>query len=113
MYGVIGACESSTTIANDLVGCAAPCGAPDQYSGGLSPAPWQVYCRGMLTSALNTGLVTVIACGAPSRWVVRPPSSPQPLSSTQASAAPSGTGQGPATRYPGRLRQLTGPATLL
>ena len=42
-YGVIGARPSSTTTANDFGCCES---APDQYSGGLSPAPAHVYCGG-------------------------------------------------------------------
>jgi len=75
-YGVIGASESSTTIANDLAVCVV---APDHCSGGLNPAPWQVYSEGSETSEPNTGLVTVSDAGELSRVPLRPPNIPQPL----------------------------------
>src|SRR6185437_3670638 len=75
-YGVMGACESSTTIANDLAVWFA---APDHCSGGLSPAPWQVYIAGRRTSEANTGLVTVSDEVEVSLVALRPPNSPQPL----------------------------------
>src|SRR5215472_9574445 len=77
MYGVIGACESSATIAKDLT-CAA--GAPDHDSGGLIP-PWQVNWLGMAASEPNAGLVTVIGGCALTPASVSPPSKPQPLTS--------------------------------
>src|SRR5580658_1187113 len=52
MYGVIGAEESSTTTAKLFVAD----GAPDQSSGGLTLAPWQVYRGGSGTFGANASL---------------------------------------------------------
>src|ERR1700761_2450175 len=59
MYGVIGAAESATTIA-ELLGSD---GEPGAARGGLTLAPWQVKCCDS-TPWLNTALVTVMVDGA-------------------------------------------------
>jgi len=83
-------------IANDLV--APACGAPDQCSGGLRPAPWQVYCSGILTSGLNTGLVTVRICGVLSAGPARPPSALQPPTGSVQAATAAATATSPCRR---------------
>src|SRR5262245_17105131 len=80
--GVIGASESSTTSASDLV-CG---GIPDQKIGGLSPLPWQVYCGAMAPWTI-IGLVTVMVSCSPWPSDEREfPTRPQPLTRQAAPA---------------------------
>src|SRR5215469_3745927 len=77
----MGAPESSTTRASDLV----PSGAPDQKIGGLSPVPWQVNRAGM-TPPVNSGLLTDMSRGASALRGCGLPSSPQPVSTSALAA---------------------------
>jgi hypothetical protein len=77
-YGVIGASESSTTIAIDCVSL----GAPLQLIGGLTArGAAQVYLLGIVPRT-NDELDTVITLGA--MGVTPEPSSPHPASATAA-----------------------------
>src|ERR1700730_5890148 len=85
MNGVIGAEESSTTSARLLV----PGGAPDQLSGGLIFAPWQVY-RWPRTPWINASLLIDIGATAEPE-----PAVPQPARvRTAAEAAPAARARG-------------------
>src|ERR671931_1329048 len=67
-----GASGSSTTSTSSR----APPGTPDQASGGESPLPSQVYCRGIAAPSANAELVSSIA--APLTAGAAEPRSPPP-----------------------------------
>jgi hypothetical protein len=96
MYGVIGAEESSTTSAKLLV----PDGAPDQLSGGLTLAPWQVYLVGRRFWANASLPIDSVrgGTGAPL------PAVPQPARASAAVKAAPAAAQRDRSRLPRRFR---------